>query len=64
MWLVLTFVACLSGSQERCRNVEIVWEGSPFQCVMFGQNAAARWIAEHEGWEMAGGWRCINGQGV
>lgn len=65
MVLVLTFIACLASSDaSHCRNVEIMWEGSHFSCMMFGQMEAARWVSEHEGWQINGGWRCLNGQRV
>ncbi|MDX6751915.1 hypothetical protein SH611_19080 [Geminicoccaceae bacterium 1502E] len=65
MWLVLTFVACLADApQPQCRHVELAWEGSSFACTMFGQREAARWIAEHDGWTIRGGWRCIAGKPV
>jgi hypothetical protein len=62
--LVLTFVACLGGSVEsgRCRLVELPFEGSMQQCMIFGQHEAARWVAVHEGWRVARGWRCVGGR--
>ena len=65
MWLVLTFVACLSGSSPGpCRSVELAWEGSPHQCLLFGQQEIARWVSEHPGFAVRGGYRCLNGRPV
>ncbi len=65
MWLVLSFIACLSGAPgERCQNVEIAWDGTAFQCMLFGQQEAAQWIVEHPGYALRGGYRCVNGQPI
>ena len=50
---VLTFVACLGAAGDRCRNVELPWDGSLMQCMLFGQQAAAQWTSEHPGWAVA-----------
>jgi hypothetical protein len=62
--LVLTFVACLSGPADggRCRRVEVPFEGTMQQCMLFGQHEAARWAADHEGWRLHRGWRCVRGR--
>jgi hypothetical protein len=63
MWLVLTFIACVASADGgRCRNVEIAWEGTPHQCMLFGQAEAARWVSEHPGWKLRHGYRCVNGR--
>jgi hypothetical protein len=65
MLYVLTFVACLAGTQpDRCEQVELPWEGSLLQCQMFGQMAAAGWLSEHSGYRLRGGYRCLNGRAV
>jgi hypothetical protein len=62
---ILTFLACLNGSStDRCRNVEIAWEGSPFQCMLFGQAEMARWIRDHPGYHAPRGYRCVAGRDV
>ena len=50
--LVLTFVACIGAATapDRCRQVELPWDGSLMQCMLFGQHDAARWTNEHPGW--------------
>lgn len=63
--LVLTFVACLSASgPNRCQQVELPWDGSLMQCMMFGQHEAARWTNEHPGWALARGWKCESGKPI
>ena len=59
---VLTFVACLGAAGDRCRNVELPWDGSLMQCMLFGQQAAAQWTSEHPGWAVVRGWRCESGR--
>ena len=42
--LVLTFVACIGAARRRrCRQVELPWDGSLMQCMLFGQHEAAHW---------------------
>ena len=48
---VLTFMACLGGQGDRCQNVELPWDGSLMQCMLFGQQAA-QWTNEHPGWAL------------
>lgn len=65
MLYILTFIACLGGhSPDRCQNVEIAWDGSPFQCMMFGQVEMARWMREHPGYVAPRGYRCVPGREV
>lgn len=59
--LVLSFVVCLSVGGE-CRRVELPFDGSMQQCMLFGQHEAARWIAHNEGYELRRGWRCLKGR--
>ena len=59
---VLTFVACLGVAGDRCRNVELPWDGSLMQCMLFGQQAAAQWTSEHPGYAVLRGWRCESGR--
>lgn len=60
--LVLSFMVCLSSPSGRCQQVEMPFEGSLQQCMLFGQQEAARWVAEHAGWQLNRGWRCSNGR--
>jgi hypothetical protein len=63
--LVLTFVACLGvGNAERCRQVEIPFDGSLMQCMLFGQHQAAAWTNEHPGWLVTRGWKCETGRAI
>lgn len=63
--LVLTFVACLGvGSNERCRHVEIPFDGSLMQCMLFGQHQAAAWTNDHPGWSVTRGWKCEAGRAI
>jgi hypothetical protein len=65
MLLMLTFVACLAGGEPaRCETVEIAWEGSMLQCQMFGQMEAARWVGDHAGYRLRGGYRCLPGRAI
>ena len=59
---VLTFVACLGTADHRCRNVELPFDGSLMQCMLFGQHAAAQWTNEHPGWSLVRGYRCESGR--
>jgi hypothetical protein len=63
--LVLTFVACLSSSESgRCQMIELPFDGSLMQCMMFGQHEAARWTNEHPGWAVTRGWKCQSGKPI
>lgn len=65
MLYMLTFLACLAGQPDgRCRSVEIAWEGSPFQCMMFGQQEMARWVRENPGYVARRGYRCVPGREI
>ena len=60
---VLTFVACLGADgADRCRQVELPWDGSLIQCMLFGQHVAAQWTNEHPGWAVTRGWKCESGR--
>jgi hypothetical protein len=59
---VLTFIACLGAGPDRCRTVELPWDGTLMQCMIFGQHAAAEWSNEHPGWALRRGWRCESGR--
>ena len=50
---VLTFIACLGASSDRCHSVKLPWDGSLMQCMILGQHAAAQWTSEHPGWALA-----------
>lgn len=56
----LVFLACLGGSDE-CRRVELPWDGTLQQCLLFGQQLAAQWVVGHPGWELRRGWGCATG---
>lgn len=63
--LVLSFVACMSTAEMgRCQKVEMPFEGSMMQCMLFGQHEAARWTNEHPGWQVTRGWRCLTGKPI
>ena len=65
MLYILTFIACLGGQPgQSCQSIEIAWEGSPHQCMMFGQVEMARWMREHPGYVAARGYRCVPGREV
>lgn len=65
MLFILTFVACVGGpSGQSCRNVEIAWDGSSHQCMLFGQMEMARWISEHPGYVATQGYRCVAGREI
>jgi hypothetical protein len=57
--LVLAFVACLG---SHCEKVELPWDGSLMQCMLFGQQLAAQWTNEHPGWALDRGYRCESGR--
>ncbi len=59
MWITLTFVACLAGSEPRdCREVQLPWRGSVLQCMVQGQARIARWEREHPGYRRTGPYSC------
>jgi hypothetical protein len=63
--LVLTFVACLNASgPSRCQQVEMPFDGSLMQCMLFGQHEAARWASERPGWVVTRGWKCESGKSI
>lgn len=63
--LVLTFVACIgAGNGDRCRQIELPFDGSTMQCMLFGQAEAARWTTEHPGWVVTRGWKCESGKAI
>ncbi len=65
MLYVLTFLACLGNGPERlCDRVELPWDGPEFRCQLFGQMEVVRWLREHPGFVLEGGWRCERGRGT
>ncbi len=56
---VLTFTACFGG---QCQRVELPWDGTFLQCMLFGQQLAAQWTNAHPGWALSHGYRCENGR--
>lgn len=58
----LVFLACPPAPSETCRTVELTFDGSPHQCLLFGQQLAADWVARRPGWRLEGGWRCEPGR--
>ena len=56
--LFLVFIAC---SSSTCRPVELPWQGSLFECLLFGQHAAAAYATER-GLTLRQGWRCATGK--
>lgn len=56
MLYVLAFLAC--AGPDRCRTVELPWDGPLMTCMLFGQQAIAQWTNEHPGWTAPQGWRC------
>lgn len=60
--IMLSFLACLSGSEPaRCERVALPFEGSAHQCMLFGQQLVAQWAAERPGWLPVRGYRCEQG---
>lgn len=59
---VLAFVACLGAAPDRCRTVELPWDGTLMTCMLFGQHAAAAWTNDHPGWALRRGYRCESGR--
>lgn len=56
--LFLVFMACSASS---CRTVELPWQGSLFECLLFGQQSAAAYATER-GLTVRQGWRCEQGK--
>ena len=62
MLYVLTFLAYLAGQPDgRCQKVE---EGSPFECLLFGQQAMAKWLNDNPGHVVRRGYRCVPGREI
>jgi len=53
--VILAFVACFA---VRCSLVELPFDGTGQQCLLFGQHEVARWLGDHPGYTLRGGWRC------
>jgi hypothetical protein len=65
MPILLTFLACTAGAAgDSCRRVEVAWQGTGFECMLFGQQELARWAIEHPQFEIRGGHRCTTGRPV
>ncbi len=65
MPILLTFLACLAGAAgDSCRRVEVAWQGTGFECMLFGQQELARWAVEHPQFEIRGGHRCTTGRPI
>lgn len=65
MLLMLTFLACVgSGPQAPCQTIEIAWDGPSASCPFMGQLEAARWLGEHPGYRLRGGYRCLPGRAI
>ncbi len=66
MWLVLSFVVCLNAAsgEDRCRTIDLPWAGSMMSCMLRGQAEMARWVMEHPGYEVRGGWECRRGRDI
>lgn len=77
MWVGLVFVACLNagapdesfGSLEQasmasasCEEVEVQFDGSMMQCMMFGQQRMVHWLERNGDWQIKGGYRCKLGR--
>ena len=57
---VLTFLACMSPDQ--CRTVQIPFDGTLMQCMLFGQHAAAEWENQNPNWHLQRGYKCESGR--
>ena len=64
--LVLSFVVCMGGTPDngRCLPVEIPFEGSMQQCMIYGQTEVVRWISDHGDYALRRGYRCLPGRGA
>jgi hypothetical protein len=63
--LMLSFVVCVNaGDTGRCRQVELPFEGTLMQCMLYGQHEAARWTSDHPGWFVTRGWKCLSGKPI
>ena len=52
----------MGGETGRCQKVELPWDGSLMQCMLFGQQLAAQWTNDHPGWALNQGYSCENGR--
>jgi hypothetical protein len=52
----LVFFACLTTS---CQTIRLQWEGSPFECMLLGQQQIVSWLAERPGYERRGRYSCV-----
>lgn len=56
--IALVFVACLG---DKCQTVQLPFDGTSMQCMLFGQQAAAEWLRHRDGWALRRGYRCETG---
>ena len=58
------WILAASQPDGRCQKVELAWDGTPFECMLFGQQALARWLEENPGHVIRRGYRCVPGREV
>lgn len=56
---VLVFMAGLAG--QPAKEVQIPWDGSLMQCMIFGQHQIAVYLNEHPGYVTTGRYSCTSG---
>jgi hypothetical protein len=57
----LVFLACFGGD---CRQVRVPFDGTLMQCMLFGQQVMAQWIADRPGSTISGGYRCTTEEDI
>jgi biotin carboxylase len=55
--VTLLLLVCLAADPSSCRTEPIDFAGTQIECALYGQQAAAEWLAQHPKWRLAK-WRC------
>ena len=60
--LQIAFVVCSLLHGGECRDIALSFhsekQASPFECMLYGQLAIAKWQREHPNWQKKGGYTC------
>jgi hypothetical protein len=63
MLAVLIFMTCLIETPTSCKMVQLPFEGSMQECLLFGQHLIAAWSKEDHGYMPTGRYHCTTSQG-
>jgi hypothetical protein len=63
MFAVLIFMVCLVDTPTRCKVVQLPFEGSMQECLLFGQQLVAVWVKGNSGYMPTGRYHCTTSWG-